>query len=88
MDRGYECHLTFDAEQASLVEASCPYGWTFSRIEGDPALGQRLYCYWTAWHGSHGVISDEMAVAISLAKRNGLPLVRAKIEHIIYDQRY
>jgi hypothetical protein len=88
MSKGYECHLTFDIESVKMVEASCPYGWTFSQIEGDPVLGQRLYCYWTAWNSSQGVMESTMRDAINLAKRNGLPLVRAKIEHIIYDQRY
>ena len=88
MERGYECHLTFRDDPEAKLEEFTPYGWTFSKIDGDPLLGQQVYCYWTAWNGSQGVMEDEMRRQINRARELGFPLVRAKIEHIIYDQRY
>lgn len=88
MDKGYECHLTFRADAARQVENQANGFWKFSRIEGDPVLGQELYCYLTGWSPYMGVMEDEMRIKIDQVRSYGLPLVRAKIEHIIYDQRY
>lgn len=85
---GYECHLTFKYDGTNAIELLTPFGWKFSKIDGDPVLGKELHCYWTAWNQSQGVMADEMERQINVSKEMSLPLVRAKIEHIIYDQRY
>ena len=88
MEKGYECHLTFSAENSKTVEELTPFGWCFSQIDGDPVLGKGPRCYWTAWSTSQGAMEQEMEKQVRFALENFLGLQRAKIEHIIYDQRY
>lgn len=88
MSKGYECHLTFTGDSALTAAYHADDRWKFSRIEGDPFLGQQTYCYLTAWGAYQNILEGEMWTKIEEVKKYGLPLVRAKIEHIIFDRRY
>lgn len=91
----YECHITVpvgDATAAAnnavvemLVE-ECR--WKTSEIKRDPVLGDDSHFYFT----SHLVDRDKMEVkmkaAIMLLRAAGVRVLRAKIEHVIYDERF
>jgi hypothetical protein len=84
---GYEGHLTVDATYATEVRKLESHDVIFSQISGCPILGQGEYCYLT-------VYSEHMENAIgwlsSLSRKLNelnVPVLRSKVEHIIYDTK-
>lgn len=62
--------------------------WKTSRIEGDPVLGQKVYGYLTAYDKSLTRMEDRLKFAVQYARTLECPPIRAKIEQIIYDERF
>lgn len=89
---GYEAHLTFPKEYAKNVEALLEYedlqGWVYSVITGCPLLGSGTYCYLTGYRKEKPeVLKSEMDIIESIAKTSGIPILRSKIEHIVFDSK-
>jgi hypothetical protein len=88
MDKGYECHITFNRADAEQIEGGpLSIGWKFSKIDGDPVLGQKVYCYLTAHDIDYASMFQKMWATIYAVRDHGIEVVRAKIEHIVYDER-
>lgn len=89
----YEAHITMLAEKPDhrylkdLVER---YGWKFSKIDGDPNLGDGVKCYATKHFKSslpkEKVLEELTAVARHLDGIYG-DVIREKIELVIHDTR-
>lgn len=86
---GYEAHMTFDKEHALRVEyLGDEWGWVYSVITGCPLLGQGTYCYLTSYHQTEPEqLHKEMELIETYAKAAGFPVLRSKIEHIMYDSK-
>jgi hypothetical protein len=84
----FEWHITVDksysVEVRKLAEIS---GAVFSQITGCPILGQGEYCYLTGYDTE----SDDVRIAIDFHTAHlrmlGVPVLRAKIENIVYDTK-
>ena len=87
----HEAHMTFPEADAAMVKAiseQFPH-WKFSVIHGCPLLGlDKTYCYLTAYDPEAGAPlvweMDEMAV---VAAGYGIPVLRKKVERIVYDTK-
>lgn len=96
MGKGFECHITFDKKFAYHVERvvskdyniGAEFGWKYSQIDGDPVLGKNVFCYLTGHSDDIKVIREQMETLISHCRGINCPPVRAKIEAIIYDERF
>jgi hypothetical protein len=86
----HECHLTYDVKDAATVESigvAADLNFKFSRIDGDPLMGAKPFCYLTAYHENPTILFGLMnAVALALEKVGISPL-REKIERIVYDTK-
>lgn len=86
-----ECHITIrcalhriDFLRAYIEES----GWSFSRIAGDPLLGDYIFCYATS-HFTSEIQSHKETHDVSLLLQSaGFDVLRRKIERVILDQRY
>lgn len=86
---GYEAHMTFDREYATAVrDAGENVGMCFSIITGCPLLGQGTYCYLTAYDKDHPefLVGNMQNVEKTLLSQ-GVPTLRSKVEHILYDTK-
>jgi hypothetical protein len=86
---GYEAHMTFDKEHAQRVEyLGDEWGWAYSVITGCPLLGQGTYCYLTSYHPTEPErLRKDMELIEAAARSAGFPVLRSKIEHIVYDTK-
>jgi hypothetical protein len=88
----FEAHITFDREHADVIQNRMLHAalrkWKFSKIDGDPLLGKKVYCYLTTHDKTEEDIQFKVRQAISVARELGFPPVRAKIEKIVYDERF
>jgi hypothetical protein len=88
----YECHITLFGDKKRIEDCvnRVGFGWTFSAIDGDPVLGQHVFCYATNHFESEKDAHVELYLAIrdlvSLGLRSNIK--RSKIEHIVFDERY
>lgn len=86
----FECHITMRGERNEVEEAvrRVGFGWTFSCIDSDPVLGDEVFCYATNHYPTESIAITET----SCAKRDllglGMNVVRAKVELIVFDERY
>lgn len=88
----YECHITMnpsskvDAER--VVKST---GWIFSAIDNDIVLGEGVKCYATKHFNlrvpEEDVLAELGSTSVELAA-HGLSVVRAKIEKVIYDEKF
>lgn len=86
----YECHLTFEAkwakqiEEASdaLTQAGVP--WKFSKIDGDPILGENIYCYLTKHSENGWSMIEEVPLVMNFTI---VEPIRVKLEKIMYDTK-
>ena len=85
----YECHVTFNLPTTSHGRPPIS-GWKFSAIDGDPVLGAGVKCYLTrqfkASRELADVIDDLEGVASEL-RRNGIEVLRTKVELVVYDSK-
>lgn len=98
--RGYECHVTFAFTKSSYVQTLRwhnrlhRYGsgepvWKFSQIIGDPVLGDKPYCYLSAWHEDYDTLQEWMGQLVAVAwDYFEMKPLRTKIEAVVYDVRW
>lgn len=88
MDGRFEWHITLDKEHRLTAQAVAKkFGWTFSEITGCPILGQGTYCYITGYQTFSGSAKFDLDVVCDELKSLGVPVLRAKIEDIVYDTK-
>lgn len=80
----FEAHITYNACYQTIVEQMCPENWKFSVIAGDPDLGKDTYCYLTSHGGDSNELYNRMRAAVEFVH---IPVMRMKIEKIIYDTK-
>lgn len=85
----YELHITMMGNPDNIKEKVEELGWHFSKIDGDPDLGQGIKCYATKPLINLDTI-DVINYINSVGKRLeelGCNVIRKKIEDIIYDTK-
>ncbi len=86
----FEAHITFlpeYAEQLKEADDGNRY-WKFSQIHGDPDLGDRLFCYLSAHDADEGYLRMRTIDMVKALRAFGIPAIRAKVEQIVFDERY
>lgn len=88
----YECHITMKGDPEKIEAAVKDSDWIFSKIDGDPVLGEGVKCYATkmfseARHSADEVIAITNALALRLRTQFRLNVLRAKVELVIYDTK-
>ena len=86
--RGYECHLTMPAVDEETISglAEGEY-WKFSKIDGDPVMGDSVYFYLTRHRDQFLTIRADMHYMIEKLRAHGIDVLRAKIEEIVFDTK-
>jgi hypothetical protein len=80
----FEAHITYDIEHKSRVAALCPHGWKFSKIDGDPVMGTKVFCYLTSYRNDDQELLRAARAAVGMV---GVLPLRLKIERIVYDSK-
>lgn len=93
MENNFECHITMIANKniASGVVGELGGGWTFSCIDGDPLLGNKIFCYATNHFATESDARERLSGGVDFVNKQrhlGVHVVRAKIEQVIYDVRF
>lgn len=84
----YECHITIPREHAARGEQIAKdLHWKFSQIDGDPVLGKKTFAYLTTHDKDCVRIHMWMKDASRILTDMGIPVIREKIELIIYDTK-
>src|SRR5690349_9915611 len=86
----YEAHITFDKQYAEKLKpglATSTVNWQYSAIDDDPIMGQKPYCYWTGYSSDPNVLLGSMQAVSWALTGSGVPVLRQKIERIIYDTK-
>lgn len=89
MKQYYECHITMVGDSEKIKKETENGGWKFSRIEGDPTLGDGVKCYATKhynkkYHPEHITKALELT-ASQIAWLTDAKILRTKIELVVYD---
>lgn len=91
----YEVHLTFVSNDVERLKYAIEtVGWKFSKIDGDPVLGEGVKCYATKHYAGNKpqsfvaseldkVVREITAILTVLPNTN---IVRKKIESVLYDE--
>lgn len=85
----YECHITMEDDWFKAKMTVERYeGWKFSRIAGDPNLGDGIKCYATI-HLPGTYLIDAVKARLQAMSKTlrecGCNVVREKIELVVYD---
>jgi hypothetical protein len=85
----FEAHLTFDVLYGTEVRkvSDADPTWVFSQITGCPLLGPGTYCYLTGYDTDPEDLLTRMNFVASVVKGRGIPVLRSKIERIVYDTK-
>ena len=84
----YECHITsMTAHAPRLAELAERSGWKTSEIARDPVLGDDTYFYLTKHSHDFPEIFVAMTNMATVLEANDIPVVRKKIELIVYDTK-
>lgn len=65
-------------------------GWKFSKIDGDPSLGDGVKCYATMHYNERKPIDDVIREVNDLGdalEAGNIDVVRRKVELVVYDTR-
>lgn len=86
----YEIHITLRPPSDKYAELQYraraqEFGWKFSKIDGDPVLGDAVWHYLTTHRHSK---ADALTALKHMAAHFPGLVVREKIELIVYDTRY
>lgn len=85
----FEIHVTVNRPELSLEvteleDIAKRHGWKTSMIDGDPALGEKVFFYFTSYAPSMPLAFRKLE---ALAGILGEKVIRKKIEEIKYDWR-
>ena len=85
----FEAHITYDGRDYGDVQTLAKaLGWKFSRMIGDPVLGDEEYCYMTKHHENKNQLLAEMGIVVGKSQAVGLRVRRMKIEQDVFDARF
>lgn len=86
----FEVHITMKDNATACEDAvkRVGFGWTFSCIDGDPLLGDEVFCYATNHFTRLVDAKTELQHAYRDLLSLGMNIVRTKIEEVVWDQRY
>lgn len=85
----FEAHIIFDGKLAPFVETLAKHtGWKFSKIDGDPYLGNGVRCYLTTHSADRVDLEQKMRAVVLAAAATGHKALRMKIEQIVFDERF
>lgn len=97
MKQYYECHITIDPYTKihvgridEIKKIVLRHKWKFNAINGDPELGNGLKCYATMHYSIRNtkeVILNKLLITRDKFLNEGLTIIRAKIEMVVYDSR-
>ena len=86
----YESHLTLNGDPVAIRAAVESIRWKFSKIDGDPVMGDGVKCYATrhfnARNSSAAVVTNLHEAAEAMI-RLGVEVTRRKVELVLYDDR-
>lgn len=84
----FEAHITLDREhRRSVADCGERFGWKFSQFDADPLLGDKPYCYLTRYDtDSKALLVEARRMTMELEAWH-LPVLRVKIEEIIFDTK-
>lgn len=84
----YECHITIAVKHADVGEkVATAFGWKTSEIKRDPLLGDDSHFYLTAHEHARDKMRAAMLEVEKTLQNMQVPILRSKIEHIIYDTK-
>lgn len=84
----FECHITTNTQHAeAATDIAKAMHWKTSEIARDPVLGDATYFYLTSHGATYKHIKDRMDACASALTEAGAPVIRMKIEEIIYDTK-
>ncbi len=93
----YESHHTFDIPQLNqslgfdteekIKYLASVHGMKFSKIDGDPLLGDKVYGYITCHAPTEAMMWERWEALEEHLSFYGIMWIRRKIEHVIYDER-
>lgn len=84
----YEAHITADIQFAKEVQiVANASGWKYSQIHGCPIMGNKTYCYLTHYNTNAQTLKNQMDAISTLLTMGNVPVLRSKIEMIIYDTK-
>ena len=87
---GYEAHITFSRDwiqTIAVVWAVTQQGWKLSKFDADPVLGDKPYAYLTHYDTDAIALLDQMQRIANALRETGVPVIREKIEAIVYDTK-
>jgi hypothetical protein len=83
----FEAHITMDKVHGSRLKDGLK-GWQYSAIDDDPIMGQKPYCYLTAYDPDALNLKYRMDDVVDILETEmGILALRTKIERIIYDSK-
>lgn len=89
----FEAHIALDKEHGPRLKAGL-LGWQYSALDDDPSCSGPLeqagqpYCYLTAYEPDAQRLKERMdLVADIIETEMKIPVLRTKIERIIYDSK-
>ena len=82
----YEAHITMDKVHAPKIKNGIGQ-WSYSAIDDDPLMGQKPYCYLTAYDPDANHLLEKMNFTTKYLEGEGIPVLRTKIERIIFDSK-
>ena len=79
----YECHITINKDHLDKANSLAKqFGFKTSAIDGDSVLGDIVLGYITFRRSTY---EDTFEVMDKICNSLGFPVLRRKIEHIVYD---
>lgn len=91
MNPYYECHITFEGDPAIGAAGVERNKWKWSRITGDPIMGDGVRQYATMHYSIRKSEDDIWSTMMDIRKNlelEGLIVTRSKIEKVLRDERY
>lgn len=83
----FECHITVPTEFADLATEAGKPDWKTSEIARDPLLGDKNFFYLTAHGTDYVALFMRMQAMTAVLAECGVPVLREKIELIMYDTK-
>lgn len=84
----YEAHITMDKTPDAVAKVGDGVaGWQYSCIDDDPVMGQKPYCYLTGYHADRHTLAGRMRYVCAELEKVGVPVLRTKIERIVFDSK-
>lgn len=87
----FECHITIPreyADKAAHEMVQAPQKWSTSNITDDPVLGPGPKFYFTRYDTDYLSAYEWLRDAVIKLQLAGVPVIREKIELIMYDRRF